>query len=815
MSLLRVSRFPKGTARKPAKARRKKPSVKQEWDSTVHDLTVHRATPEDIVRRHEMHKSKNKVLVHLELQEKALKSKWKKQRPITLESLEKKKLALMREILSEQYQLQDVLERSDHAMAMVKDLFGDAPHRHLGFPNVTVAPDYGLQSSQGPIIQKCDPPTQLSILSNPKAVSEIREHASMCKTNNENDASLSFRSNIDTDRMLYLLKEENSVVIDQKGASKPPASITSSQGVNVLSTPTAAFQSPGHTALNTTNVVRRIHSRLQNEEQTPDTTFVVQQVLNANVRKQKQTLTKVKKKQSAQIPIGPKRNNLSTGATSFDRRNGNRSSLEVLNQMMHELEHEMEEHERWMGHEIQPVQPSQGVSGFTHSLVNVLCRMLRYLKESETRVRHEMLGRQQLERELSEHRALIDALTAEVFLVREENHAMQNKLQKYLIVRDEPVIPLAHALEGLSFTDSNRITSPGEIGEHLVGCPETTEDKAVPVHVHGLLQEDLNSKTPMLLNPPDKIYPTPTLSTCRFQPAVLLSPPQQKSSQDLSLQDDSTRREQDGEQASSASYKPLMVQEDDSLLTQKGSVPVATQTLQSSLWPHDQLLGSTVSAVPRPSFGDVTERLDPGVNMMRTQNDDLQGQITELTLQNSVIKAQLSAFGHCHEEAWDSLHQPVQMQDGSVVEGQENGEAVSSLKELPKSLDERIAELSRQSAEARGKLLLLTSQQKLSTFISVSPPVSPILSPPVNVIENGRRTIEVSSPVAETLDSSKEDTFSSASGTSARRSTGVSSQVCLPSSTSMRNIQLTYGSHRIASEKQREEGWFALSTHIG
>ncbi|XP_062984977.1 spindle and centriole-associated protein 1 isoform X6 [Elgaria multicarinata webbii] len=753
MSLLRVSRFPKGTARKPAKARRKKPSVKQEWDSTVHDLTVHRATPEDIVRRHEMHKSKNKVLVHLELQEKALKSKWKKQRPITLESLEKKKLALMREILSEQYQLQDVLERSDHAMAMVKDLFGDAPHRHLGFPNVTVAPDYGLQSSQGPIIQKCDPPTQLSILSNPKAVSEIREHASMCKTNNENDASLSFRSNIDTDRMLYLLKEENSVVIDQKGASKPPASITSSQGVNVLSTPTAAFQSPGHTALNTTNVVRRIHSRLQNEEQTPDTTFVVQQVLNANVRKQKQTLTKVKKKQSAQIPIGPKRNNLSTGATSFDRRNGNRSSLEVLNQMMHELEHEMEEHERWMGHEIQPVQPSQGVSGFTHSLVNVLCRMLRYLKESETRVRHEMLGRQQLERELSEHRALIDALTAEVFLVREENHAMQNKLQKYLIVRDEPVIPLAHALEGLSFTDSNRITSPGEIGEHLVGCPETTED--------------------------------------------------------------STRREQDGEQASSASYKPLMVQEDDSLLTQKGSVPVATQTLQSSLWPHDQLLGSTVSAVPRPSFGDVTERLDPGVNMMRTQNDDLQGQITELTLQNSVIKAQLSAFGHCHEEAWDSLHQPVQMQDGSVVEGQENGEAVSSLKELPKSLDERIAELSRQSAEARGKLLLLTSQQKLSTFISVSPPVSPILSPPVNVIENGRRTIEVSSPVAETLDSSKEDTFSSASGTSARRSTGVSSQVCLPSSTSMRNIQLTYGSHRIASEKQREEGWFALSTHIG
>lgn len=35
----------------------------------------------------------------------------------------------------------------------------------LGFPNVTVAPDYDVESSQGPIVQKCDPPTQLSLLS--------------------------------------------------------------------------------------------------------------------------------------------------------------------------------------------------------------------------------------------------------------------------------------------------------------------------------------------------------------------------------------------------------------------------------------------------------------------------------------------------------------------------------------------------------------------------------------------------------------------------------------------------------------------------
>lgn len=35
----------------------------------------------------------------------------------------------------------------------------------LGFPNVTVAPNCDVESCQGPIIQKCDPPTELSILS--------------------------------------------------------------------------------------------------------------------------------------------------------------------------------------------------------------------------------------------------------------------------------------------------------------------------------------------------------------------------------------------------------------------------------------------------------------------------------------------------------------------------------------------------------------------------------------------------------------------------------------------------------------------------
>jgi len=37
-------------------------------------------------------------------------------------------------VFSDQCQLQDVIARSDRALAVVKDLFGDAPRRRTGSP---------------------------------------------------------------------------------------------------------------------------------------------------------------------------------------------------------------------------------------------------------------------------------------------------------------------------------------------------------------------------------------------------------------------------------------------------------------------------------------------------------------------------------------------------------------------------------------------------------------------------------------------------------------------------------------------------------
>ncbi len=39
------------------------------------------------------------------------------------------------------FQLQDVLAKSDKALAVVRDLFGDDPRKYRGLPNVTAAPN--------------------------------------------------------------------------------------------------------------------------------------------------------------------------------------------------------------------------------------------------------------------------------------------------------------------------------------------------------------------------------------------------------------------------------------------------------------------------------------------------------------------------------------------------------------------------------------------------------------------------------------------------------------------------------------------------
>ncbi|NWW16707.1 SPICE protein, partial [Falcunculus frontatus] len=533
MSLLRGPR-PRAAGRKGP---RKAAVARRDWDSTVHDLTVHRATPEDILRRREIHKSKNKALAHLELQEKALSRKWKKQKQLDLDSLEKRKLALMREILSDQYHLQDVLERSGQVTAVAKGLFGDAPRTRTGFPNVTMAPNCDLESSQGPIVQKSHPSSQLSILSesvmDSQALNEEEEEEALSEDGHHD--ILGFKSSINSDRLLRLLREENSLVNSQLRLDKGVRKTTLSQESNVPLTPTTLSPSLDQSALNATNVIKRTRSRLQNEdeEESVDSTDTVRQVLNPNSRKQKHIAAKMKRKQAAQSSARQKRGDSPANLIQTDLQRDNKPSLDALNHMIHEVEHELEEYERCTGREIQKKERSEGLSGFTLSLVNALCRLMRYLKETEMQLHEKEIMRQQQEEMLNEHRELTAALTAE------------KKLQQYMTVTDEKLMCLTQAFKGLPLVEHGREQNPKHFGIASKG-PANSQEK--PDLAYSEPRTDGGNRENMLKFPQEElpftfrpgpgasgdVRPGRSFPAHIFQPAVLLSPPQQKSSQELS-----------------------------------------------------------------------------------------------------------------------------------------------------------------------------------------------------------------------------------------------------------------------------------------
>ncbi|XP_065498305.1 spindle and centriole-associated protein 1 isoform X1 [Caloenas nicobarica] len=818
MSLLRGAR-PRGAGRKGP---RKPSAVKRDWDSTVHDLTVHRATPEDILRRHEIHKSKNKALAHLELQEKALKRNWKKQNQLAADLVEKRKLRLMHEILSDQYHLQDVLERSDQVMTVARNLFGNVPRTRTGFPNVTMAPSCDPESSQGPIVQKCDCPTQLSVLSDSvmdsQALNEVEEEVlSTYQSEDERHDSLHFKSSINSDRLLRLLREESSLVNSHLWAEKDMRKTTLSQESNVPLTPTTVSPSLDHSALNATNVVKRIHSRLQNEDgETIDSAYTVRQVLNPNSRKQKHVTAKMKRKQTAENSARQRRDDSPANSIPIDLRSSNISSLDVLNRMIHEVEHELEEYERCTGREVKKTERSEGLSGFTLSLVNALCRLMRYVKESEMQLREKELMRQQHEQMLNEHRELIDALTAEILLVREENTIIQKKLQEYMTVTDEQLISLTQAFKGLPLAEPEREQSPNHFGIASKG-PVNGQEKHLSYfepradtgNREGMLkfpQEELPFKFLQRSGASGDVGAGRSLPSHIFQPAVLLSPPRQKSSQELSpLQNvftaisqppENTKSEPYKEKSSPSSLRTQSTTEENCLTSQRQAIPPADKDLESS---HEKI---SLSCPGDTRKNSTAEEL--------FQNSDLLGQIAELTRQNSLIKAQLSRFRGCAEDTSERLRQPdpVQNENPTPDSSQQQTHLVS------KSLEERIAELNRQSTEARDKLLQLIDQQKLAAADKVPPTISPVLPPSQNCTENGRRKIEVPVPVAVAMDSSKEDSVSPASMTSIRRSVGDSSKPCSPVSATSGSVKLNPISQRPKVEKQKEEGWFALSMHI-
>ncbi|XP_008561640.1 PREDICTED: spindle and centriole-associated protein 1-like, partial [Galeopterus variegatus] len=650
---------------------------------------------------------------------------------------------------------------------------------------------------------------------------------------------------------LQQLKEENSELISKLWTDMQQKIATQSQ-ITPPETPSSALSSgEQRAALNATSVVNRIQPRLQPEEsaETLDSSCVVGQVLNS--RKQKQLFNKVKGKPDLCVPSKQKKNILSSSTTSADLPSSNNSSLDVLKHMIHEVEHEMEEYEQWTGREVKRLQSSQGLTGFTLSLVSSLCRLVRYLKESELQLRKEVETREQLQQLLGDHRELIDALTAEILLLREENTTTQARLQQYMVTTDEQLISLTHAIKNCPVINNRQESQAPERGltsRRIMDNPEgptVNANVSMPSVFRGeevveFPQEELPVKLSQVPTPPDSVNLANDFPAHTFEPAVLLTPPRQKSNSEFSPLQDVLRRTVQTRPAPQIPPTVELVEKEPNW--EKKTLPIDTDIQNSSEESHlfterwrvshmgedlenktqapfvnlSQPLCNSHSSIQQsrnPVFSEEPLVLGDGQQLrtseLLTQRKDIMARIAELTLRNSAVKAHLNIIGPGGEQG-DGLQELNKQESASNMTA--NFPVAQSLS--PSSMEERIAELNRQSMEARGKLLQLIEQQKLVGLNPCSPQVSPVQSLLRAWTEGGKRTIEVSIPGAEAPESSKCSTVSPVSGIHTRRSSGATCNSCSPLNATSGSGQFTPVNPRAKIEKQNEEGWFALSTHV-
>ncbi|XP_029935472.1 spindle and centriole-associated protein 1 isoform X2 [Myripristis murdjan] len=777
MSFVRLGRSQHTQGKRPVRPK-KAAAPRREWVSTVNDLSVHKLTPDELNHRHEIHKSHNKAVAQWELKEKALKRRLRQ--PGSPAPLDHATLSIIREVFSDQLLLQDVLARSDRAMAVVKDLFGDAPRRQTGHPSVTMAPNCESDSAL-PVLQRPDPPTQLSLLSqsmmDQQALNEL-EVSEEEHSDGDTCPAASSKSHVIHRANLRKMKLKNqSRVVRQQRVC--PNFELQAEGGGVPVTPCTSATAPDPAALNATVAVQHLRSRQSQSEEGKDPSTLVTQVLNPE-----STLNQSGRNSGCSSRSRKTRAECFSQSSGLDgsavsAAGGEQSSLGLLQAMLGQVEAELDS----LSPDTVPTSiPGQqqhktaGLTGFSVALVSTLQRLVHLVRQREEEAQKEAEERRRLEGEVREQRTLIDALTADVMALREESAALQAGLQQHTEKLDQKLDTVVVALGGL-----------GLLGAHTDCGPQ---DSNVKVCQTG---------------------PFPERTQAPVSPAVLLSPPQQR---------DTWQHRPVGH--------PVRLHHDPP--------PLATTCSYEDV--QACVLSNSLSSLPLTSFpstSSLTLTSDP-LPPQRSQEAML-AEITQLTRQNELIRTQLNQAKTLGSEVRRSPNDSSEQRascsssagratppsagerrlSNSTGRANQNSQAVTGERltqqaAMPDSLsastvEQRLLELNRQSAAARSRLLGLIEQQRQSSSARVSPSISPI--PPSAVSPHtagGEGTPEVSMllPV--------QDPLSQASG-GGRRSAGGEVLSQSPGGET-RDGKTQVHTHKPADKLREREGWFALSAHV-
>ncbi|KAM9713180.1 spindle and centriole-associated protein 1 isoform 4-T4 [Menidia menidia] len=736
---------------------------KREWVSTVSDLSVHKLTPAELSHRHEIHKSHNKVAAQWELKEKALKRRLR--HTGSPAPLDKASLSIIREVFSDKLLLQDVLARSDRAMAVVKDLFGDAPRRQTGrHPSVTMAPHCD-SDSELPVLQKPDPPTHLSLLSQSMMDQEALNEVELSKLDHreeDDEPSCSPQNHVMRRTNIRKMKANTrGRAQEQKGDN---LSCDRRDKEDVPVTPRSTGTRPDHRALNATVAVQRIRSKQSQSEEGKEgeTSTLVSQVLNPEFPLSRSGRISSHASRSRN---DVSRNSVLDGSSAASL-SGDQSSLGLLRAMLGQVEEDLDSlgPENVPGSAQRPKEPrAQGLTGFSVALVSTLGRLVRLLKQREAEAQKEAEERRRLQEELTEQRGVIDALTAETMTLREEFSSLQHGFQRHTAELEQKLDTVVLVMGGL-----------GLLGEHM--NPPLPTDARAPAPV----AERAPEQTPVCVSP-----------------AVLLSPPRQR---------DNRQQSPETHQLHPADSRPPQEDPDaHGSASSLNSLPLSKLRSSSSL----SLTSDPLRSQPSP------DAMLAEIALLSRQNDLIKAQLSQArrlksgaggTPSSSLTQRRSSPPSTCTVTPPGSTESRP---PGSRSTGERNRNALTpdetSLTQEASSIsvnsvEQRLLELNRQSAAARGRLLQLIEQQKQSVAGRVSPSVSPIprsaLSP--NTAAGG------GSPDVSLLLAEQE--LRAQEGTDRR---------CAGSHTSSPSFSFETRDGNSQMNKQSErEGWFALSAHM-
>lgn len=168
-------------------------------------------------------------------------------------------MAILKEVLYDRNDLNEVLRRVDNTMSSVKSAFHEAPTRKSGNLNVTMAPGTKPGNTKGPVQLPEMQPTQLSLLSD-SVMDKQALNEEDSSSEDEEEFSDRFENKVDYERFLSVLRDSlqrpNPAPSDNSAAPMTPAndSVEDAKKLQTL-------------ALNCTEEVKRTMARFNTQDE--------------------------------------------------------------------------------------------------------------------------------------------------------------------------------------------------------------------------------------------------------------------------------------------------------------------------------------------------------------------------------------------------------------------------------------------------------------------------------------------------------------------------------------------------------------------